>query len=207
MPTGDISNTAIDWLSAAVTDSVHTAAGSGAGDLMPDVAWMIEMIRVGNHVGAQARENVRRASDPSRGIGSSKRAASSAGVCGVDTRPSRLRVCAKFHKGRRLKIGRQGMVGHVAATGEMHYAKDVSVDPYYVACELATRSSVALPLKMRGEVIGVLAVDHRERSAFSAEQLQVFQALVGHITVAIENARMFQRERTEKPPGDAARGR
>jgi sigma-B regulation protein RsbU (phosphoserine phosphatase) len=109
-----------------------------------------------------------------------------------------IRGCTVHHKGSRLKIGRQGMVGHVASTGKMRYARDVRVDPYYVACELDTRSSVNLPLKARGEVIGVLGVDHHEPNAFSGDQLQVFKALAGHISVAIENARLFQQERAER---------
>src|ERR1700686_1981957 len=42
-----------------------------------------------------------------------------------------VRGCTVYKKGERLKIGRRGMVGHVAATGRMHYASDVSIDPYY----------------------------------------------------------------------------
>ena len=109
-----------------------------------------------------------------------------------------VRGCTVNMKGARLKIGREGMVGHVALTGEMHYAKDVNVDPYYIACELDTRSAVNIPLKARGEVMGVLSVDHKEIDAFSEDQLQVLQALAGHIAVAIENARMFEVERMER---------
>jgi len=109
-----------------------------------------------------------------------------------------VRGCTVNCTGSRLKIGKQGMVGHVAATGKMRYATDVALDPYYIACEPDTRSSATLPLKSRGEVIGVLGVDHRETNAFSTEQLQIIQALAGHITVAIENARAFQRERMER---------
>jgi sigma-B regulation protein RsbU (phosphoserine phosphatase) len=109
-----------------------------------------------------------------------------------------VRGCTVHSKGARLKIGREGMVGHVAATGRMHYAKDVDLDPYHVACEPETRSAVNFPLKVRGEVIGVLGVDHKERDAFSSDQLHIFEALAGHITVAIENARVFQRERAAR---------
>ena len=109
-----------------------------------------------------------------------------------------VRGCKSYKKGDRLKIGVRGMVGHVAATGEMRYARDVSVDPYYVACELDTESEVSVPLKVGGEVIGVLCVDHEELDAFSDDQLQVFEALAGHIAVAIENARRFQNERHER---------
>jgi sigma-B regulation protein RsbU (phosphoserine phosphatase) len=109
-----------------------------------------------------------------------------------------VRGCTVNSKGARMKIGKQGMVGHVAATGEMYYAKDVDLDPYHITCEPETRSAVNYPLKIRGQVIGVLGVDHKERDAFSSDQLHVLEALAGHITVAIENARMFQRERMER---------
>jgi phosphoserine phosphatase RsbU/P len=109
-----------------------------------------------------------------------------------------VRGCTRHQKGSRLKMGHQGMVGHVAATGRLHYAPDVHRDPYYIACELDTRSAVSIPLTSRGEVIGVFSVDHNQTSAFSNDQLQVLQALAGHIAVAIENARLFQRERRER---------
>src|SRR4051794_20931153 len=87
-----------------------------------------------------------------------------------------VRGCTIHKKGCRLQIGREGMVGHVAASGAMHYAGDVRIDPYYVSCEENTLSEVTLPLKIGGEVIGVLSVDHPVVNAFSEDQLQVFQA-------------------------------
>jgi sigma-B regulation protein RsbU (phosphoserine phosphatase) len=109
-----------------------------------------------------------------------------------------VRGCTVHGKGARLKIGRSGMVGHVAATGKMRYARDVEQDPYYIPCEPATRSEVSIPLKAAGAVIGVLCVDHQQIDAFSGDQLQVLQALAGHIAIAIENARLFKRERFER---------
>jgi len=109
-----------------------------------------------------------------------------------------VRGCTKYQKGSRLKIGRQGMVGYVAATGKMRYARDVHQDPYYIACEPATRSEVSIPLKPGGRISGVLSIDHCEIDAFSDDQLQVLQALAGHIAIAIENARLFRQERFQR---------
>jgi len=106
--------------------------------------------------------------------------------------------CTRHGKGERLGIGRCGTVGHVAATGKMRYARDVREDPYYMACEPDTLSEVSIPLKAGGSVIGVLCVDHCEIDAFSDDQLKVLQALAGHIAIAIENARIFQRERFQR---------
>lgn len=41
-----------------------------------------------------------------------------------------VRGCTQNKKGSRLRIGSQGMVGHVAAIGRMHYAPDVRLDRY-----------------------------------------------------------------------------
>ena len=110
-----------------------------------------------------------------------------AGVCG----------CTQHGKGHGLKIGKEGMVGYVAATGQMRYAPDVSKDAYYMACETGTRSEVAIPLEVDGEVIGVFTASHHEFDAFPPEQLRLLQALCSHIAVAVHNARRFQQERLE----------
>src|SRR3984957_5096961 len=57
-----------------------------------------------------------------------------------------VRGCTTYRKGARLKIGVRGMVGYVAATGVTRYARDVTVDPYYVSCEVNTRSELTIPL-------------------------------------------------------------
>ena len=101
-------------------------------------------------------------------------------------------------KGERFKIGEYGMVGHVAATEETYYAPDVTVDPYYETSEALTRSELDIPLKIHGRLIGVFNAQHNEFNAFSSSRIQLLEALSGHIATAIENARMFQRERFEK---------
>ena len=106
--------------------------------------------------------------------------------------------CSLHTKGARLRIGEQGMVGWVAATGETRYAPDVRVDPFYIACDVETLSEIAIPLKLRGQVIGVFSSSWPELDAFPLEQRQLLEVLAGHIAVAIENARMFQQERLER---------
>lgn len=101
-------------------------------------------------------------------------------------------------KGERIKIGEYGMTGHVGATGQTYYAPDVSVDPYYEVSDSQTRSEVDIPLRSRGQLIGVLNAQHKELDGFSTNRIQVLEALAGHIATAIENAKMFQRERREK---------
>jgi sigma-B regulation protein RsbU (phosphoserine phosphatase) len=109
-----------------------------------------------------------------------------------------VRGCTSYHKGARRRLGREGMVGHVGATGKLRYAPDVRKDPYYIACEPETLTEAAIPLKAGGRLIGVLVVDHHDLDAFSPDQIKVLQAIAGHIAVAIENARAFQSEREHR---------
>jgi sigma-B regulation protein RsbU (phosphoserine phosphatase) len=104
-------------------------------------------------------------------------------------------VCGKSHS---LKIGKEGMVGYVAGTGQMRYAPDVRKDRYYIGCSECTLSEVAIPLHVDGKLIGVFTASHPELDAFPSEQLRLLQALCSHIAVAVHNARRFQQERSER---------
>ncbi len=106
--------------------------------------------------------------------------------------------CTLHGKGHRLRVGQDGMVGHVAATGEMRYAPDVRLDPYYIGCEEAVLSEVAIPLFVGDRLVGVFTASHPELDAFSRPQLRVLQALCDHVAIAIHNARRFESERAER---------
>jgi phosphoserine phosphatase RsbU/P len=106
------------------------------------------------------------------------------GVCG----------CTLHQKGSRKEIG-QGLTGYAALTGKMHYAPDVRVDPHYIACEISTRSEVAIPLYVEEKLVGVFSTAHYKLDAFSPLQLELLQALCRHIAVSIRNARQFREER------------
>jgi phosphoserine phosphatase RsbU/P len=106
--------------------------------------------------------------------------------------------CTQYCKGHRLKIGKEGMVGYVAATGQLRYAPDVRQDPYYMACEAGTLSEVAIPLHVDDELIGVFTASHPDLDGFPPDQLRLLQGLCNHVAVAVRNARRFQHERTER---------
>lgn len=109
------------------------------------------------------------------------------GVCG----------CTTHGKGTRKKVG-EGMTGHVAATGQIHYAPDVRVDPYYIACEPSTLSELAIPLQVDGKLVGVFSTSHHQLDAFTEGQIRLLQSLCKHIAVAIRNAQLFVHERQQR---------
>ncbi|MCX7681602.1 MAG: GAF domain-containing protein [Anaerolineae bacterium] len=106
------------------------------------------------------------------------------------------RMLARGHK---LPVGRVGIVGYVAGTGEPRIALDVGKDAVHFANpDLPnTRSEMGLPLKVRGQVIGVLDVQSTEEAAFSDEDISVLQTLADQLAAAIANARLFQEVRTD----------
>jgi phosphoserine phosphatase RsbU/P len=104
----------------------------------------------------------------------------------------------EYDKGYRLKIGQDGMVGHAAATGQIHYAPDVRQDPYYIMCGPGTLSEVAIPLRVGGRLVGVFTASHPELDAFPRKQLRILQALCDHVAIAIQNAQQMKTERAER---------
>ena len=113
-----------------------------------------------------------------------------------------VRGCRLLDKGHRLKIGQDGMVGHVAATVRMHYAPDVRKDRYYIACEHETLSEVAIPLCVGDRLVGVFTASHTELDAFTRPMLRILQALCDHVAIAIHNALRFEEERSERAAMD-----
>jgi phosphoserine phosphatase RsbU/P len=109
-----------------------------------------------------------------------------------------VRGCTQHGKGYRLKVGKEGMVGYVACTGQMRYAPDVSKDPYYIGCENSTQSEVAIPLRVGERLVGVFTASHPDLDAFPRQQLRLLQALCDHMAVAVHNARRFQSERDQR---------
>jgi sigma-B regulation protein RsbU (phosphoserine phosphatase) len=100
--------------------------------------------------------------------------------------------CTLHEKGHCLKLGKEGLVGYVASTGQMRYAPDVREDPYYLPCEASTLSEVAIPLLVEQQLVGVFTASHPELNAFRPQQLKILQTLCSHIAVAVQNARLFQ---------------
>lgn len=106
--------------------------------------------------------------------------------------------CSLHKKGLRLSIGLQGMIGHVAATGRTRYAPDVRHDPFYIGCEQSTRSELDIPLICNGAVVGVFSANSSEVDGFSFGQRMLLEKLGDHIASAVNNARVFTRDRSER---------
>lgn len=98
-----------------------------------------------------------------------------------------------LERNHRLRIGEEGIVGNVTSTGEPRIALDVGKDAIYFGNpDLPdTHSEMALPLKSGGKIIGALDVQSTEVGAFSNDDIQTLSLLADQVTLAIENARLF----------------
>ncbi|WP_324717080.1 sensor domain-containing diguanylate cyclase [Carboxydochorda subterranea] len=85
----------------------------------------------------------------------------------------------------------QGITGFVARTGLAVRVDDVRRDPRYVPGIRECMSEVAVPIRIKGRVLGVLNVESPRLSAFTEEDEQVLQAIADQAAVAIQNARLL----------------
>ena len=100
----------------------------------------------------------------------------------------------------RLMVGAQSIIGHVASTGQPMVVDDVTRERLYLPSQQlpSTRSELALPLHAGEELLGVLDIQSDRVEAFSPEDVQVLGTLADQIAVAVQNARLFETERSAR---------
>jgi PAS domain S-box-containing protein len=111
-------------------------------------------------------------------------------------------VCrAAFHQGQslapvnlRLPSG-QGIAGWVAQEGESIVIGDTADDPRFFPgideqTGFRTTALIAVPLRVRGAVVGVLEVVNKRRGDFGAEDLALVETLTASAAIAIDNAQL-----------------
>lgn len=97
-------------------------------------------------------------------------------------------------RGHRLEVGKVGIVGFVTGSGEARIALDTGNDAiYFNNPDLPkTRSEIALPLRSGKRTIGALDVQSTEPNAFGNEDFETLSILADQVSLAIENARLFE---------------
>jgi len=92
----------------------------------------------------------------------------------------------------------QGITGRVAQVGESYYSPNTTDDPYAVnipGTPDVDESLLVVALRYGSRVIGTVALAKLGVDQFDEEDLRVLEVLASHAAVAIENARLFERER------------
>jgi len=97
----------------------------------------------------------------------------------------------------------RSVCGHVFLTGEPMIVDDVRESPCYYEGVPETRSELAVPVGVHGEVAGVLNVESSEPNAFNEKDLDFYTTIASQLSVALENARLFQAERRQRQQTEA----
>ena len=90
-----------------------------------------------------------------------------------------------------------GITGTAAATGQAVRVSDVTKDPRYINAIDSVRSELAVPLMIQGKCIGVLDIQSNHLDYFTPDQQNILTMLGSRLAVAIENARLFERVRSQ----------
>ena len=95
-----------------------------------------------------------------------------------------------------IPIG-QGITGTAAATGRAVRVPDVREDPRYINIIDSVRSEMVIPLMVKGQAIGVLDIQSTQLDYFTRDQQSVLTLMASRLAIAIENARLFERIRSQ----------
>jgi len=97
-------------------------------------------------------------------------------------------------RGTRFHLG-EGITGEVAARGQTIYVENVATDPRYPRNAKAGRSKgsfLAVPLKSKGRILGVMNFSRPRENAFRQQEIRLAEAIAAQAALAIANARLYQ---------------
>lgn len=94
----------------------------------------------------------------------------------------------------RVPVGPGSVVGSVAGGSGPRLVSNVEQDDLFTYNPdlPETHSEMTLPLRVRGEVIGVLDLQSRDLDAFLEEDVVIFQILADQVALALGNAQSFR---------------
>ncbi len=127
---------------------------------------------------------------------------SSGGILLVDRETDTLHyrvhrgLSPKYVREMRIPLG-EGIAGRVAATGEAMLLEDLSTDPRTVRPDLVSAEGLkgfaSIPLRSRGEVVGVMNVASLVVGRFSPDDVSLLKSIGDYLGAAVEQARLYAR--------------
>ncbi|HKC64577.1 MAG TPA: GAF domain-containing SpoIIE family protein phosphatase [Pyrinomonadaceae bacterium] len=90
-----------------------------------------------------------------------------------------------------LKMG-EGIIGHVALTGEPVISPDVRNDPRYFNAREETRSEMVAPVISNEKTIGVFDLESDKLNAYDNDDLQVLLLLASQVAIIIEKVMLHE---------------
>ncbi len=87
----------------------------------------------------------------------------------------------------------EGITGSAAAARQPVLVRDVRTDPRYLNALDAVRAELAVPMLMRGRLVGVIDVQSTRLNAFTEQDRALLALIASRVGVAIDNARLYRR--------------
>lgn len=105
-----------------------------------------------------------------------------------------------LEKGHKLRLREGGVVSYAANNNNLYYVRDVVHDPVHLVNQdlIHTRSELALPIRVYGELLGILDVQSTEPEAFNKDDIKILQILADRIALAVQNGRLLQENQQTK---------
>lgn len=102
---------------------------------------------------------------------------------------------------RSLKIGdkisvEEGIAGYVARSGKHYLCSDVFKESRYVHDNIYTKSELALPIKHKDEMLGVLNLESPKLNQFDKSDIRIFSRIAEQVAYTIFNAELFKQKST-----------
>lgn len=95
-----------------------------------------------------------------------------------------------------------GLTGTAAALRQSLRVPNVHLDPRYMACVdvdiMDVNSELVVPLVFKDRLVGVLDLESREYDAFTARHEQLLSTLASSLTIAMENAHLYEQVRHDE---------
>ena len=91
-----------------------------------------------------------------------------------------------------------GVIGRVARTGQAAFIRDVAQDPYFLDTGRGTVAEIAVPIRIRDTVVGVLNVEARAENELETLDFEILLVLANHIGIALTNRQLIAAERESR---------
>jgi class 3 adenylate cyclase/GAF domain-containing protein len=103
-----------------------------------------------------------------------------------------------MHQLQNLNIKRgEGIPGYVADSGMIVMTEKVQHHPHYSSLiddsiGIRTKSILSVPMISQGRVVGVIELINKKDSAFTIDDKQLLQSIAASVSIALENARLYE---------------
>ena len=91
-----------------------------------------------------------------------------------------------------------GIIGTAASQRQPILSTDTRRDPRYVVANPETRSEIAAPLIYKGNVIGVIDLEHTRVNYYNEDHQRTLSTLAAQVAISIANARLYRRIHEEE---------